>query len=151
MTQPTNHKILLVEDNEHDEFMTVRALQKCRIANQIDVVRDGAEAVDYLRRRGIFSDMKPADLPGLILLDLNLPKLGGIEVLQELRQNEETRYVPVVVLTSSAEERDVVESYQFGCNSYIQKPVDFDKFVSAVQQLGIYWLLLNQGLPPNDR
>lgn len=139
-----SQKILLVEDNEHDEFMTVRALKKCRVSNEIDVVRDGAEAVDYLLRRGDFSEMAVGDLPALVLLDLKLPKLNGIEVLEALRANAATRHTPVVVMTSSAEEQDVADSYSFGCNSYIQKPVDFDKFMYAIEQLGVYWLLLNR-------
>ncbi|MFC3225760.1 response regulator [Marinibaculum pumilum] len=117
MAIPTDRKILLVEDNQHDEFMTVRALTKSRIGNRVDVVRDGEEAVDYLLRRGSFEGMSRQDLPELILLDLKLPKLSGIEVLETLRGNPATRYIPVVVLTSSAEEQDIVDSYAFGCNS----------------------------------
>lgn len=131
--------ILLVEDNLDDEKLTLRALKKNRIANPIVVARDGQEALDYLSNPD-----KP--LPGLILLDLKLPKIGGLEVLQRARASVRTRVVPIVVLTSSKEDTDRVASYNFGCNSYIRKPVDFDKFVEAVAQLGLYWLVLNE--PP---
>ncbi len=139
--------ILLVEDNPDDEALTLRAIRKNHIANKVIVVRDGAEALDYLFGRGAYEGRKVTDLPAVVLLDLKLPKLDGLEVLRRLRQDERTRLVPVVVLTTSNEERDVVESYSLGANSYVRKPVDFEQFSQAVGQLGMYWLLLNQPLP----
>ncbi len=136
--------ILLVEDNPDDELLTVRALKKNNIANRIEVARDGQQAIDFMFAQGEFSSRDPLDLPQVILLDLKLPKLNGLEVLRELRANERTRLVPVVVLTSSNEERDMIESYQLGANSYVRKPVDFDQFIEAARQLGLYWMLLNQ-------
>jgi len=139
--------ILLVEDNPDDEALTLRAIRKNHIANKVIVARDGAEALDYLFGRGAYEGRKVTDLPAVVLLDLKLPKLDGLEVLRRLRQDERTRLVPVVVLTTSNEERDVVESYSLGANSYVRKPVDFEQFSQAVGQLGMYWLLLNQPLP----
>jgi two-component system response regulator len=141
----TKDTILLVEDNASDELLTLRALRKNQILNTIDVARDGAEALDYLLGRGAHANEVPP-LPRVVLLDLNLPKVGGLEVLKELRANERTRRLPVVILTSSKEDRDLLEGYGSGANSYIVKPVDFAKFVEAVRQIGLYWLLLNQ--PP---
>jgi two-component system response regulator len=138
------HKeILLVEDNPDDVELTRLAFDEAKIANQLAVVSDGAEALDYLFARGRFADRDPADLPSLVLLDLNLPKIDGREVLQAIRANEATRALPVVVLTTSTEPFDVEATYALGVNSYIQKPVDFEQFVWAVKQVGLYWLVLN--------
>ncbi len=139
--------ILLVEDNPNDELLTLRALKKNKISNGIVVARDGAEALDYLFGTGKYAGRDLRVLPESILLDLRLPKIDGLEVLQRIRAVEHTRLLPVIVLTSSDEERDIVESYNFGANSYICKPVDFNQFVEAVRQLGLYWLVLNKGLP----
>ena len=141
--------ILLVEDNPHDEALTLRALQKKNLANEIVVVRDGAEALDFLFCKGSYADRDPDDLPSVVLLDLKLPKLDGLEVLKRVRADERTMLLPVVVLTSSDEQRDLVESYRGGANSYVRKPVEFDQFTEAVQQLGLYWLLMNE--PPHKR
>jgi two-component system, response regulator len=138
--------VLLVEDNPDDEALTLRALKKNNILNPVVVVHDGAEALDYLFCEGKHAG-RPPDLPQLVLLDLKLPKLDGLEVLKRLRAEPRTRLVPVVVLTSSSEEKDVLESYNLGANSYVQKPVDFTRFSEAVRQLGMYWLVLNQPLP----
>lgn len=134
--------ILLVEDNPDDELLTKRALQKNNILNEIVVARDGAEACAFLFDQGI---RKKGHLPEIVLLDLNLPKINGLEVLKRIRQEEETRVLPVIVLTTSNEDRDRIESYKLGANSYIQKPVDFEQFSNSVLQLGIYWLVLNKG------
>jgi two-component system response regulator len=141
------HVILLVEDNESDEELTLLALGESKIANPVVVVRDGAEALDYLFCRGAYADRDPNDLPQVILLDLNLPKIGGLDVLRALRADERTKLVPTVILTSSKEERDVLAGYEARANSYIVKPVDFDQFSAAVQNLGMYWLVLNEGPP----
>jgi two-component system, response regulator len=138
--------ILLVEDNPNDVLLTERALQKSRILNKMVVARDGIEALDYLFCRGDYSGRNWKNTPEVVLLDLNLPKIGGLEVLKEIRANNKTCLQPVVVLTSSLEDKDIIESYKLGANSYIRKPVDFDQFVKAIQQLGLYWLVLNQ--PP---
>lgn len=138
------HKeILLVEDNPDDVELTRIAFNEAKVANSLTVVTDGAEALDYLFARGAHADRNPADLPSIVLLDLNLPKVDGREVLQAIRANEATRTLPVVVLTTSAEPFDVETSYALGVNSYIQKPVDFEQFVWAVKQVGLYWLVLN--------
>lgn len=139
-------RILLVEDNRADVQLTVAALRGEKLCNHIDVVRDGEEALDYLFRRGTYTARPPGE-PTLVLLDLKLPKVDGLQVLRELKQETTTRTIPVVVLTSSREERDMVESYRLGVNSYIQKPVDFSQFRETVKQLGFYWLLVNQALP----
>jgi two-component system, response regulator len=139
--------ILLIEDNPDDEALTLRAFRKNNIANEIVVARDGAEAIEILLGGGGRPGPAAAALPALILLDLKLPKVDGLEVLRRLRDDERTKLLPVVVLTSSREEQDVVSSYSLGANSYIRKPVDFDQFVAAVKQLGLYWLVLNE-LPP---
>lgn len=136
--------ILLVEDNQDDVDLTLRALAKQNIANDVEVVRDGAEALDFIFARGGHADRNAHQLPQLILLDINLPKVSGLEVLKRLRDNQLTRMVPVVMLTTSKEERDVVESYTSGANSYVQKPIDFKEFSEAVRQLGIYWLMVNE-------
>ncbi|HED15877.1 MAG TPA: response regulator [Gammaproteobacteria bacterium] len=137
-------KILLVEDNPDDELLTIRALKKNNIVNDIVVKRDGVEALDYLFGTGSHADMDSSELPQLILLDLKLPKLDGLEVLKRIRESEHTRFVPVVVLTTSNEQQDIMKSYEDGANSYIRKPVDFDQFVESVRQLGMYWLMLNE-------
>jgi two-component system response regulator len=145
------HKeILLVEDNPDDVELTRIAFNQAKIANKLVVARDGAEALDYLFARGAFADRDPAHLPSIVLLDLNLPKVDGREVLQAIRGNELTRSVPVVVLTTSVEPFDVEASYALGVNSYIQKPVDFEHFVWAVQQVGLYWLVLNHPRDGDD-
>lgn len=138
-----NKVILLVEDNPDDVELTRLAFDEAKIANQLVVVGDGAEALDYLFAQGEYADRDPADLPSIVLLDLNLPKVDGREVLQAVRTNELTRTLPVVVLTTSTEPFDVEASYTLGVNSYIQKPVDFEQFVWAVKQVGLYWLVLN--------
>lgn len=139
--------ILLVEDQPDDEKLTIRALRKSNLANPIEVAHDGAEALDFLFARGQFSDRVNLPLPTLIILDLNLPKIDGLGVLKALRQNESTKMIPVVVMTSSKAEEDVIASYQLGANSYVRKPVDFLEFMDAAKMLGIYWMMLNQPLP----
>lgn len=136
--------ILLVEDNRDDEDLTVRALKKNKIANGLAIARDGVEALDYLFGTGAYAGRDTSVMPGLMLLDLKLPKVDGLEVLRRVRENEKTRRLPVVVLTSSKEELDLVTSYNLGANSYIRKPVDFNQFTDAVRQLGLYWLMLNE-------
>ena len=143
------HKeILLVEDNPDDIELTRIAFREAKIANSLTVVTDGAEALDYLFARGAHAHRNPADLPSIVLLDLNLPKVNGREVLQAIRNHESTKTLPVVVLTTSAEPFDVETSYALGVNSYIQKPVDFEQFVWAVKQVGLYWLVLNHPRTP---
>jgi two-component system, response regulator len=139
-------EILLVEDNPNDVELTLRAFKKRNISNSVFTVKDGAEALDFLFARGQFAGRDTHSVPRLILLDLKLPKIDGLEVLRIIKSDERTKFIPVVVLTSSNEDRDVVQSYQLGVNSYIVKPVDFMKFVDAVAELGFYWLLLNK--PP---
>lgn len=139
-------EILLVEDNPNDAELALRALKKNNLANNVAVVTDGEEALDFVFARGAYSHRKIENGPKVILLDLKLPKVDGLEVLRAIKSDPVTRIIPVVVLTSSKEERDIVESYKLGVNSYIVKPVEFDKFVAAVKDLGLYWLLLNQ--PP---
>ena len=137
--------ILLVEDNPDDEALTMRALSKHNVANGVVVTRDGVEATEFLFGTGAHAGRDVSELPQIVLLDLKLPKLNGFEVLRRIRADERT--LPVVVLTSSKEERDVVQSYRDGCNSYVRKPVNFDEFIDAARQLGLYWLLLNEGPP----
>jgi len=139
-------EILLVEDNPNDVELTLRALKKHNITNKVHVVKDGAEALEYIFVKGAYASRDINHSPKVILLDLKLPKVDGLEVLRQIKSNERTKMIPVVVLTSSKEERDLVESYRLGANSYITKPVDFESFVKAVSELGLYWLLLNQ--PP---
>ncbi len=135
--------ILLVEDNADDEALTMRAFRKSNIANELVVARDGAEALDYLFATGAYAGREPTCLPSLGLLDLKLPKVDGLQVLERLRADDRTRLLPVVVLTSSGEERDILRSYEWGANSFVQKPVAFDEFAEAVRQLGFYWMVLN--------
>lgn len=137
-------EILLVEDNPNDEELTLYALRKNNITNHIQVVHDGAEALEYLFCTGVYAHRKINDPPKVVLLDLKLPKVDGLDVLERIKADARTRTIPVVMLTSSQEERDIVESYQLGVNSYIVKPVDFEQFVDAVHQLGLYWMLLNK-------
>jgi two-component system response regulator len=146
----TDKMILLVEDNRDDEALTLRALRRNRITNEVIVVRDGAEALEYLFGTGRYEGRDMTAMPELVLLDLKLPKVDGLEVLRRLRADQGTRSLPVVILTSSTEEQDLLKGYGLGANSYIRKPVDFDQFMEAARQLGVYWLLLNQG-PPKQR
>src|ERR1700674_3530429 len=139
--------ILLVEDNEDDEALTFRALMKNNIGNQLVVARDGAEALDYLFATGQYSGRDMNAGPQVVLLDLNLPKVNGLEVLRQLRANERTKLLPVVILTSSNEEQDRLQGYENGANSYVRKPVDFNQFIESVRQLGLYWLILNEQPP----
>jgi CheY-like chemotaxis protein len=142
------HKmILLVEDNPDDEALTLRALKKNNIGNELVVVRDGAAALDFIFCQGAYAERNPRDMPQVILLDLKLPKIDGLEVLRRIRANENTKLLPVVILTSSKEEQDRLRGYTLGANSYVQKPVDFDQFIGAVRQLGLYWLVLNEAPP----
>lgn len=138
--------ILLVEDNPDDQLLTVHALKKNNFSNEIVIARDGVEALDYLFGTGEFTGRDLNIMPMLVLLDLKLPKIGGIEVLRRIRSDERTRSLPVVILTSSSEEKDIIESYHLGANSYVRKPVDFNQFRDSVKQLGLYWLHLNE--PP---
>jgi len=140
--------MLIVEDNPDDEALTIRALKKNNIGNRLVVVRDGAEALDFLFCTGTYADRDPHDLPQTILLDLKLPKIDGLEVLKRIRADERTSLLPVVILTSSKEEQDLLQSYRNGANSYIRKPVDFNEFLEAARQLGLYWLVLNKVPPP---
>ena len=142
-------EILLVEDNPADVELTLHTLQKNKLANRIHVVRDGAEALEFLFCRDAYASRNPNHTPKVVLLDLKLPKVDGLEVLRQIRGDERTRLLPVVIMTSSREDRDVIESYKLGINSYIVKPVDFENFADAVRQLGMYWLLLNQ--PPSSQ
>jgi two-component system, response regulator len=137
-------EILLVEDNESDAKLTIRALQKHNLCNNLIHLKDGAEAVDYLFAKGEYSERQVEDKPRVILLDLNMPKMGGLDVLREIRNDERTKYIPVVVMTSSKEDSDIIESYKLGVNSYVVKPVGFDNFSKAVAELGLYWMLVNQ-------
>ena len=142
-------EILLVEDDPRDVRLTLHALRKENLRNRIEVARDGEEALDFAFCRGAFSGRSPGHPPKLILLDLKLPKVDGLEVLQQLKNNAATQAIPVVILTSSREDRDLVESYKLGANSYIQKPVDFDQFRETIKAAGFYWLVVNQ--PPPEK
>jgi DNA-binding response OmpR family regulator len=137
-------RILLVEDNPDDETLALRALRKSEIASKVDVVRDGQEALDYMFRNGAYQSLRDTEAPCVILLDIQLPKLNGIEVLRCIRQNQKTALVPVVLLTSSDEEKDMLDGYRAGANSYINKPVDFNSFVEQIKLLGNYWLGINK-------
>jgi len=142
--------ILLVEDNPDDVELTLRALKQYNIGNQIDVVRDGAEALEYLFTTDAYTDRDASNMPAVVILDLKLPKVDGLEVLQRMRADERTKLVPVVILTSSKEEKDMINGYKFGANSYVQKPVDFTQFLEAARQLGLYWMVINEP-PPQIR
>jgi len=142
-----NHSILLVEDNPDDEALTLRAFRKNNVTSEVVVVRDGAEALDYLFGTGAYANREATILPQVIILDLRLPKIDGLEVLRRIRATAQTKLLPVVILTSSNEERDRLESYGLGANSYVRKPVDFAALIDAVRQLGLYWLLLNERPP----
>jgi CheY-like chemotaxis protein len=150
MNQINAVELLLVEDNPEDLELAQRALRKARLTNRIHVARDGAEALEFIFCEGPYAARNIADVPKLILLDLKLPKIDGLEVLRRIKRDPRTRAIPVVVLTSSKEVSDVVESYSLGVNSYIVKPVDFERFAEAVQKLGLYWLLLNQPPGPQE-
>ncbi len=142
-----NKTILLVEDNLDDVALTLHALKKKNIKNEITVVYNGAEALDFLFGTGKYSDRDLTNMPTVILLDLKLPKVGGLEVLRQIRANELTKFLPVVILTSSKEEQDIINGYSLGVNSYVRKPIDFNEFAEAVSHLGLYWLLLNESPP----
>ena len=139
--------ILLVEDNPDDEALTLRALKKNNIMNEVVVARDGVEALDYLFGKGVYAERDMSLMPNLILLDLKLPKMDGLEVLRHLRADDRTKILPVVILTSSKEEQDLINGYSLGANSYVRKPVDFSQFIEAVRQLGLYWFVLNESPP----
>ena len=141
---PNEVEILLVEDNPNDEELTLKALKRNNFSNKVHVVRDGAEALDYIFAAGAYANRNIEDRPKIVLLDLKLPKVDGIEVLRRIKTDESTKVIPVVVLTSSNQDRDIIDSYRLGVNSYIVKPVDFDKFIKAVSDLGLYWLMLNK-------
>ena len=147
----TDKVILLVEDNPDDEELTLHAFRANNISNPIVVARDGAEALDYLFARGTYAGRDPRAYPAVALLDLNLPKMDGLEVLRQIRSNEKTKLLPVVVLTSSKEDQDLIRSYGLGANSYIRKPVDFGQFSDAIRQLGLYWLVINEAPPGGAR
>jgi two-component system, response regulator len=142
------HVIVLVEDNANDEELTLRAFRKTNIVNRVVVVRDGAEALDYFFVRGRYANRPPTEIAQLVLLDLKLPKIDGLDVLRALRNDERTRLLPIVILTSSVEDQDLVRSYGLGANSYVRKPIDYTQFVDAVRQLGLYWLAINRAAPP---
>jgi len=144
MSNHSQVEILLVEDNPNDAELTLRALRDNNLANKVVLVTDGEEALDFIFARGPFSERKTEDGPKIILLDLKLPKVDGLEVLRVIKGDQQTKIIPVIVLTSSREEEDIVESYRLGVNSYIVKPADFDKFIAAIKEIGLYWLLLNQ-------
>lgn len=145
MNSMTDEKvILLVEDSEQDELLTIRALKKSNVLNEIVVARDGQEALDFLFARGAYSGRVKSPLPQVVLLDLKLPKIDGLDVLRQIRANEKTKRLPVVMLTTSKEDSDLNRSYDLGVNSYVRKPVDFVQFAEAVKNLGIYWLLINE-------
>ncbi len=142
--------ILLIEDNPDDVALTLRAFKKSNIGNEVIVARDGQEALDYLFGAGAYAGRNPAMIPAVVLLDLKLPKVDGLEILRRVREDRRTKLVPVVILTSSREEQDVVRGYDLGANSYIRKPVDFEQFNECVRQLGLYWLLINEP-PPSEK
>lgn len=144
MIDQSEFRILLVEDNPDDEALTLRALNKNQLGNQVDVVRDGAAALDYLWATGVYASRAGTPLPQVVLLDLRLPKINGLDVLAKIRADPRTREMPVVMLTSSDVEQDLIDSYERGVNSFVRKPVDFSEFIHAVQQLGLYWLVVNR-------
>ena len=146
---PREIEILLVEDNPVDVELTVHALRRHNLANRIQVARDGEEALDFLFCRGAYGGRRFEDAPKLVLLDLKLPKVDGLEVLRQIKEDPRTKAIPIVILTASKEERDVVNGYHLGVNSYLQKPVDFDQFRDIVKQLGLYWLVVNEAPPAN--
>lgn len=148
LSMDNDKRILLVEDNPNDEMLTIRAFKKNNIFNTIDVVRDGQEALDYLFCEGEYSSRDKTSNPQVILLDINLPKIDGLEVLRQLRANAQTEIIPVIIMTTSDEQNDLITSYKLGANSYIRKPVEFENFMSAIKTLGMYWLVLN--LQPED-
>jgi two-component system, response regulator len=139
--------ILLVEDNPDDELLTIRSLRRSNITNDIVIARNGEEALHYLFGKGAYAERDLTNMPLVVLLDLKLPKIDGLDVLRQIRADERTRMLPIVVLTSSSEERDIIDSYSLGASSYVRKPVDFDQFAEAVRQLGLYWTLINEPLP----
>ena len=147
MIKVSGKKILLVEDNTDDVLLTLRALQRANILNEVIVTRDGQEAFEYLTANGQYDGRNPNDLPVVVLLDLKMPRMGGLELLERIRSVKQLKLLPVVILTSSKEDQDICESYNLGANSYIQKPVDFDQFVQAIRTLGLYWLVLNVSPP----
>jgi two-component system, response regulator len=144
-----NKVILLVDDNEHDVFLTQRALKKSNIANGLVVANDGQEALDYLFGKGKYAGRDLSQMPVVTLLDIKMPRVDGFEVLKRIRANPQTKFLPVVILTASKEDVDIVKSYTEGCNAYVTKPVGFDQFVDAVKQLGLFWLVLNE--PPRPK
>lgn len=137
-------EVLLVEDNLHDAEMTIRALRKVNLANRLIHLKDGAEALDFIFAKGIFAERDVENKPKVILLDIKMPKVDGIEVLRQIKSNDATKTIPVVIMTSSKEEQDIITSYDLGVNSYVVKPVDFEGFAKAVSELGLYWLIINQ-------
>ena len=143
----TDKYILLVEDNPDDELLTLRALRKNRVANEVVVVRDGAEALNYLFGEGDYADRDTNEMPAVILLDLKLPKIDGLEVLRRIREDKQTMLLPVVILTSSNEEQDLINGYMNGANSYLRKPIGFEEFAEVVRQLHLYWLVINEPPP----
>ena len=143
----TVKRILLVEDSKHDVELTLVALEECHLANQVDVVNDGAEALDYLYKRGAYAS-RGSDLPVVVLLDLKMPKVDGLEVLKAMKDDAELKRIPVVMLTSSREERDLMRSYDLGANGYVVKPVDFQQFIESIKQLGCFWAIINEPSPP---
>jgi len=148
MTEYNQIEILIIEDNHHEAELTIRSLKKHNLVNKLKHIDDGAEALDFIFSKGIYSDRENSPTPKLIILDLKLPKVDGLEILRQLKADDRTKTIPVVILTSSQEERDVIESYRLGVNSYIVKPVNFESFTTAVADLGLYWIILNHS--PNS-
>jgi CheY-like chemotaxis protein len=140
-------RILLVEDSKHDVELTMVALEECHLANHVDLANDGAEALDYLYRRGQFANRAP-EMPVVVMLDLKMPKVDGMEVLRQMKSDPALKTIPVVMLTSSREERDLVQSYKLGANAYVVKPVDFQQFIDSIKQLGCFWAIINELPPP---
>jgi CheY-like chemotaxis protein len=143
---PKMRRILLAEDNENDIELTLSALAECRLANEVEVVRDGADALDYIYRRGKFTD-RGTELPGVILLDIKMPRVDGLEVLRQIKADPELKSIPIVMLTSSREEQDLLRSYHSGVNAFVVKPVDFTQFVEAIRALGVFWAIVNEPAP----